>query len=904
MFAFPIYGGKMKKFCVIVFLFLLIPFIMKGQEGKLYLIPEPQKIEYAEGKFIFPGMISIGLRDKENKEDKFAALQVAELLTGEMKYKKAPIDNWGGIILGTAGKNKTFDSDLKNAGVVIPESLGDEGYLLKVTPKQIIIAGKTSQGVFYGVQTLKQIIRGLGNSREIPCMTITDWPALKYRGWMDDISRGPIPTMDYLKYVIRTLSEYKLNYFTLYTEHTFRLKRYPDISPQDGITAEEIAELTEYAKDYHIEIVGNAQSFGHMNKILSIPFYRYMGENADVLNPAIEETYRFLENMYSEIAPAYSNSFFNINCDETYGLGTGGAKKMVDSIGQDGVYAYHINRIDKILKKFDKKIMMWGDIAVNNKNIIDRLPKDMTILSWGYHAAESFDDAILPFKNSGFNFMVAPGVSCWSEVWPNMTNAAINISNYIRDGYKLGAMGVMNTAWDDDGENLFNYNWHGLIWGAECSWHPASPLSGGEAVKEREEKLKKFNTAFDVQFFGMKNLSAVNTLLGFDVIRKIPVKNIVRDEAVWSSMLDLFPDNVNEAAVSSNREAEASALKLIDELKNVKKEASKNAFLLDHAIFAAERVLFTAKKNLVRAMAAEQQARKLNNTEDKIKTALLYLSEDLHKLKKEYVRLWNLENRGWWLDRVLAKYDRLGEQILNFDKTVFIGIPEEKNGKQTVEISTLFEGKDIYYTLNGEEPSIRSFKYTRPVELVRPTMIKARVIEKGEKYPAAEKYFLYHKGIGKLQKIDAEYSRYNAAYSGGGINALVDGLTGSESFADGRWQGFQGQDVTVILDLKEKTPFNAINMSCLQNSYSWILMPAKVMVYSSDDGINYALLKEIPNVTDPKADGAVIANFASSFTNTSARYLKVVAVSQGDLPKWHHAAGNKSFIFADEIVIE
>lgn len=892
-----------KSFALLAVL-LLSSAAVFGQQNSLLIIPEPQKVEFSEGKFVFPGVISIGLRNKESEREVFAAQQVLQVLTGEMKYNKVPINSWGTIHLGVAGTSKYFDADLEKAGIVLPESLGEEGYLLKVAPKQIIIAAKNHKGVFYGVQTLKQIIRGLGASREIPCMTITDWPALKYRGWMDDISRGPIPTMDYLKSVIRKLSEYKLNYFTLYTEHTFRLTRYPDISPQDGITAEEIAELTEYAGDYNIELIGNAQSFGHMNKILSIPFYRHLGENADVLNPAIEETYRFLENMYSEIAPAYSNPFFNINCDETYGLGTGGAKKMVDSIGQDGVYAYHINRIDKILKKYDKKIMMWGDIAVNNKNIIDRLPKDMTILSWGYHAAESFDDAILPFRNSGFNFMVAPGVSCWSEVWPNMTNAAINISNYVRDGYKLGAMGVMNTAWDDDGENLFNYNWHGLIWGAECSWHPAKPLKGAEAEKERDEKLKKFNEAFDVQFFGMKNLSAVNTLLGFDEIRKIAVKNIVRDEAVWSSMLDLFPDNVNVQAINLNRQAAARAEQLIDALKKVKKDASRNSELIDHAIFAAERVLFTAKKNILRAEVADQLNRRLNNVEERLKTALLYLNEDLHKLKKEYVRLWGMENRGWWLDKVLAKYDRLGEQILNLDKFVFIGAPKEINGKQGVELSTLFEGTDIYYSLNGEEPSIRSYKYTAPIELSSPTMIKARVIEKGEKYPAAEKYFLYHKGVGKLHKLESEYSRYNAAYSAGGENALVDGLTGSENFADGRWQGFQGQDVTLILDMKEKTPISSFNMSCLQNSYSWILMPAKVMVYSSDDGINYTLLKEIPNAADPKAEGAVIANFSSTFSNTSARYLKIVAVSQGDLPKWHHAAGNKSFIFADEIVIE
>src|SRR5881227_281993 len=95
-------------------------------------------------------------------------------------------------------------------------------------------------GVFYARQTVKQLIRGNSDSNHsIPCCEITDWPALKYRVWQDDISRGPIPTMQFLKREVRTLSELKYNAMTLYTEHVFKLKKHPDIAPDDGITAEQ-----------------------------------------------------------------------------------------------------------------------------------------------------------------------------------------------------------------------------------------------------------------------------------------------------------------------------------------------------------------------------------------------------------------------------------------------------------------------------------------------------------------------------------------------------------------------------------------------------------------------------------------------------------------------------------------
>ena len=893
---------------VIILLLCFIVLVHNGellsQAAPLYLIPMPQKIELSENKYVFPSKVQFNLADPLSSEDKFTVSLISETLLNELKLQSDIAKKGTGVYLGIPGKSNSFDALLKKEKIIITAEIGTEGYILKITPEKIIITGNTAAGVFYGAQTLIQIIKSNRTENTIPCLTIYDWPDLKLRGWMDDISRGPIPTMEFLKNVIKTMAGYKQNYFTLYTEHTFRLKKYPDIAPQEGITADEIAELTEYAEKYHIELVGNEQSFGHMEKILSIPFYSHLKESPSVLNPSIEETYKFLEDVYSEIAPAYKSSLFNINCDETYGLGNGPAKIMVDSIGLEGVYAHHINRIDALLKKYGKSIMMWGDIAINNKGIIEKLPKDMIILSWGYHAAESFDDAILPFKNSGFRFMVAPGVSCWSQVWPNMSNAAINISNYVRDGYKLGAMGMMNTAWDDDGENLFNYNWHGLIWGAECSWKPASAKTGDEAVKERNEKLALFNSSFDKLFYGCNKLSATNILLTFDEIRKINIKNIVSDGAVWSSMLDLLPEYVDSAAVANNRKAGAMAVKLISDLEELKKDAARNSSLVDHAIFAAKRVLFTTEKNIVRADIAGFLKEKNPQMETSLRKSFSSLSAELFSLKKEYIRLWGLENRGWWLDKALDKYNKLGEQFRNIDKTVLISDLKQVNGKTVFELSTLFNDKDIYYTINAEQPTWRSDKYSKPVEINGPAFVRACVFEKTEKYGTIEKYFLNYKSIVKIHKMNSTYSRYNPAYSGGGDNALIDGFKGSDNFADGRWQGFQGQDLNVTLDFGSKIQINKFCISCLQDSYSWILMPSKVQLFGSDDDNNYLLIKEIPNTTDPMKDGVIISDFKTSLKNASFRYIKIICVYPGNLPEKHHAAGNPSFIFADEIIVE
>ena len=159
--------------------------------------------------------------------------------------------------------------------------------------------------------------------------------------------------------------------------------------------------------------------------------------------------------------------------------------------------------------------------------------------------------------------MVAPGVNCWGNVWPNMSVATVNISNYVRDGAALGTMGMMNTVWVDDGENLGAYNWHGLLWGAECSWSPARPLKGEAAKEDLAARSRAFDRSFDALFFGTPDVAA--TLYRFDSLRAMPVRGIVTDGAVWTSMLEIYPGEVDAAAVTLNERVvrEATALRSV-----------------------------------------------------------------------------------------------------------------------------------------------------------------------------------------------------------------------------------------------------------------------------------------------------------------------------------------------------
>ena len=119
-------------------------------------------------------------------------------------------------------------------------------------------------------------------------------------------------------------------------------------------------------------------------------------------------------------------------------------------------------------------MMMWGDIILQHPDKLDQIPKDTIMLTWGYGPSESFEGQIIPFKNSGYQFFVCPGISNWSRILPDFGVAMTNIRNFVRDGAKHGAIGMLNTDWEDDGEALQGYRWHGHAWGAECAWNASA----------------------------------------------------------------------------------------------------------------------------------------------------------------------------------------------------------------------------------------------------------------------------------------------------------------------------------------------------------------------------------------------------------------------------------------------
>ena len=147
-------------------------------------------------------------------------------------------------------------------------------------------------------------------------------------------------------------------------------------------------------------------------------------------------------------------------------------------------------------------------------------------------------------------------------------------------------------------------------------------------------------------------------------------------------------------------------------------------------------------------------------------------------------------------------------------------------------------------------------------------------------------------------------NQYNENYTGGGEYALVDGVTGSLHFRDGRWQGFLGKDVSAVVDLGEKTNVRKISIGFLQRSVSSIFFPSSVEFSISSDGSDFEKLNLIENDVPARLGEMMRKEFAVELKGKQARFVKILAKNIARCPEWHQNAGGKAWLFADEITIE
>ncbi|MDX1283602.1 MAG: glycoside hydrolase family 20 zincin-like fold domain-containing protein, partial [Draconibacterium sp.] len=215
------------KKSILFFVFIAFAFLAFSQQ--VSIVPQPSHVIHQNGVFKFQEVITFQLFGIDE-----------DFLSAGIQQLKDEFDNDFGvklergeaaeILIGIQDKDENFRKLCLKNDLLKSDDLGEQGYELKISKRRIIIAANSAQGLFYGIQTLKQLIRS-AEEKQLSCLFIHDVPVLKYRGVMDDISRGPIPTMEFMKYQIRRLAELKINMFSFYIEHVVKTKKHPGFAP-------------------------------------------------------------------------------------------------------------------------------------------------------------------------------------------------------------------------------------------------------------------------------------------------------------------------------------------------------------------------------------------------------------------------------------------------------------------------------------------------------------------------------------------------------------------------------------------------------------------------------------------------------------------------------------------------
>mgnify|MGYP000769538321 FL=1 len=549
------------------------------------------------------------------------------------------------------------------------EELGDEGYELFIDNNQVVLAANTPQGLFYGKQSLIQLIRGAQNNT-LQGLHIIDKPAVKYRGVMDDISRGPVPTLEYMKYQIRRFAELKINTLTYYTEHVVRTEKHPEFAPPGGaLSIAEWKELSEYAKEYYIELIPNFQSLGHAEKVLLCPKFQNIAESNTMYALTKPETLEFMRDIYTEMSPAFESKFFHVNCDETFDIGRGPSSEKVKELGVGRVYTDYMNQLSSILKDNGKRMMMWGDIVLQHPEILDILPKETVMMTWEYSDYDSYSKWIDPFVEKGFDFIVCPGVLNSSRISPNYKMAIPNIQKFIKQGIEKGAIGVLNTVWDEGSLHTFDRDWYGVAYGAEHSWNP------------NKKELSDFDTRLSKAIYRSEKGELITAIHKLTEMSEIEALDNMSELVFWKTVIPERGKHIKYSLTDWEDVFEA-CLEVDSILSNPTALNYTREYKAFGMVTAEYKYLAKAKLKLAEAASLYVEAIDIQR-QDKIKTKTLLdkvyaniteCRNDLAKVQKDYDTIWKAENREYWNNFEMEPFNQLltdyNDIISSLDKSV------------------------------------------------------------------------------------------------------------------------------------------------------------------------------------------------------------------------------------------
>jgi hypothetical protein len=657
----------------------LLPVLAAAQTPAPALIPLPREIKSIGAPVPLRTPIAI-VAGRDSADRGAAEIFVSELAERGVAARVTGDGAWRVTLLRTGTAEAS--AVLTEAGLSFDAPMHDEGYVLITAANGARIVGATPAGIFYGLQTLAQLVGTSAGGPTVRAAVIRDWPAMRWRGVHDDLSRGPVPTLEYQKRQIRAAAAYKINMWSPYYEQSLQYDSHPLASPPGGAMSHaDVRALVAYADQYHITLVPEQEAFGHLHHILKNEIYSGLGETprGHVLAPGDAGSLPLIRDMFTEIAELFPGPFIHLGADETFELGRGRTKALVDSAGLGRVYLGFLSDVVATIRPVapGRKFLFWGDVAGGSPGLVKTLPKDMIAVAWGYGATEIGDRGIKPFRDAGMETWVAPGVSSWNRVWPNFGTALANIRLSARTGQAGGSTGLLNTVWDDDGDAIFEETWYAILFGAAAAWQPG------------DSNIEQFQATFGSVFHGdttgaidaaHKSLMAAHAALQRTRAGDGNTQLFFLDP--WAPGEDTTVKRLRPALAEARIRAE-SALVLIAKAR--KQTHLRELTALDAMELGARRIDWLAAKFQYSDMIATAFA---NAAADTVPAKQRQFLQDLtgmngvfqdmrdgYSLTRDlFERAWRNENRPYWMTNALARFDveirRWVDRTVQFDQAM------------------------------------------------------------------------------------------------------------------------------------------------------------------------------------------------------------------------------------------
>ncbi|NOZ22749.1 MAG: hypothetical protein GXP25_16850 [Planctomycetes bacterium] len=238
---------------------------VKSQTSALHLLPAPQEIERSTPKegfrlnrdVVISRCFSATVADELTVKDLARGI---EQTTGIALAVELGLRDARAILLGIPKRDEGIAEECAKLGLTLDDRIGEEGYVLRVTPERVLLLANTSTGLFYGAQTLRQLADP--ESKSIPCVTIRDWPDFPQRWMMYDIGRFQTVNTAYCKRIIENLARVKLNGFAFTMEDDSDSTKYPH--HKEALNGDTFAELSAFAERYHIQLVSHFHPMEHI----------------------------------------------------------------------------------------------------------------------------------------------------------------------------------------------------------------------------------------------------------------------------------------------------------------------------------------------------------------------------------------------------------------------------------------------------------------------------------------------------------------------------------------------------------------------------------------------------------------------------------------------------------------